>query len=68
MPRQINIETCIQCGACLPACPVDAIETRNGIIQINPDECVDCQTCWRICPEKCVDGGPDKYLELRTEQ
>ncbi|OGI20988.1 MAG: hypothetical protein A2287_03485 [Candidatus Melainabacteria bacterium RIFOXYA12_FULL_32_12] len=67
MPRQINTENCIKCDVCIPACPVDAITKNNDIIQINPNDCVDCETCWRICQEKCIDGGPDKYLELRTE-
>lgn len=65
MPRQINTNICSECSICVTACPVDAIKKLEDRIQINPDECVDCATCWRICPEKCVDGGPDKYLELR---
>jgi len=66
MPHQINTNICNGCAVCISACPVEAIEKKENIIQINPNECVDCQTCWRICPEKCVDGGPDKYTELRN--
>jgi len=66
MPRQINTDLCSKCEICIDACPVNAIEKNEDIIQINPDECVDCATCWRICPEKCIDGGHDKYLELRN--
>ena len=67
MPRQIDIDKCSVCCICKPACPVDAIEDAGNKLQINANECVDCGTCWRICPEKCIDGGPDQYLELRNE-
>lgn len=66
MPRQINTQECNQCGTCVQACPVEAIIKSENHIQINPDECVDCATCWRICPEKCVDGGPYQYNELKS--
>jgi ferredoxin len=66
MPRQINTIQCSGCSACISACPVEAIKLSNNIIQIDPNECVDCATCWRICPEQCIDGAPDKYLELRN--
>lgn len=65
MPKQINIDNCIKCGSCIAVCPVDAVEYKSEIIQIDANECVDCETCWRICPEKCIDGGPDKYIELK---
>ncbi|MDD3013734.1 MAG: 4Fe-4S binding protein [Candidatus Gastranaerophilales bacterium] len=66
MPHQIITNICSGCAACIEACPVEAIEKIDNKIQINPDECVDCDTCKRICPDKCVDGGPDRYLELRN--
>lgn len=66
MPHQIEESNCIKCGTCVQACPVDAIKSVSSAIQIMADECVDCQTCARICPTKCVDGGFDKYLELRS--
>ena len=66
MPRQIDVENCLNCGSCITSCPVEAIAQKGDKPQIDPNECVDCQTCWRICPEKCIDGGPDKFLELKT--
>jgi len=65
MPMQIIEKECDNCGICLPACPVDAISKTVEKFQINPDECVDCETCSRICPQNCINGGPNKYLELR---
>lgn len=66
MPRQINVLKCTGCSICISACPVDAIQYNDQIIQIDPNECVDCATCWRICPEKCISGAPNMYLELRN--
>lgn len=66
MPRQINIDNCLKCGSCVSACPVDAIQESNGVIQIDANECVDCGTCQRICPAQVIDGGHNQYLELRT--
>jgi ferredoxin len=54
MPHFIDTKSCIQCKACLSACPVEAIVFKDNKVIINPDECVNCQTCWRICPQKCV--------------
>lgn len=50
---QIRKETCVDCGMCVPKCPVAAIktDTPNGV-QIDLDECVECGVCvrWRVCP------------------
>lgn len=65
MPHQINTNDCVKCGLCISTCPVDAIKESAGVIQVDADECVDCQACARVCPVQCIDGGYDKYLDLK---
>ncbi|MBP7462450.1 MAG: 4Fe-4S binding protein [Candidatus Delongbacteria bacterium] len=48
MAYKIN-EECIACGACLAACPVDAI-TEGDIYTIDPQKCTDCGSCADVCP------------------
>lgn len=49
MAFKIN-ETCLGCGACLGACPVDAIKMEGAVAVIDPDKCVDCGSCAGVCP------------------
>jgi Fe-S-cluster-containing hydrogenase component 2 len=45
-------ELCIQCGECLPACPVAAISAdRQGHIYL----CIHCGQCVRFCPQDCLE-------------
>lgn len=49
-PRlSINAETCIQCGDCMDACPVDGIEIEADPPRIQ-DPCIYCWNCAKICP------------------
>lgn len=57
---QIERETCVGCGQCIPYCPVGAIllhpkDKENGKkawAEVNLDECVECGNCLRMagCP------------------
>ena len=47
---------CTACGACLNACPFDAISWRTDRFGeeypfIDPDKCRDCGACTRACPQ-----------------
>ncbi len=43
---------CIQCGACISVCPVDAIaRDRNGNIYL----CIHCGLCVDFCPHDCLE-------------
>ena len=47
-------EVCVNCGACDPTCPVDAISEQNGIRYIDPEKCTDCAACVDACPMDAI--------------
>ena len=59
-------EECINCGACEPECPNQAITAGDTIYVIDPDKCTECvgshesSQCAAVCPvDSCV-TDPDK--------
>lgn len=53
-------DDCINCGACEPECPNEAISQGDDIYQINPDKCSECvgafdePQCVAVCPVDCI--------------
>ncbi len=58
-------EECINCGACEPECPNQAIAAGDTIYIIDPDKCTECvghfdtQQCATVCPVDCCVADPD---------
>lgn len=51
MAYKINQNKCLQCGACVGACPVDAISMADdGKVSIDAQKCISCGTCYAVCP------------------
>lgn len=50
----IKADDCVGCGACVDACPQDAI-TVDDIAVINADACVDCGACIDECPSGAIE-------------
>ena len=48
----IDKTKCVNCGQCIPFCPMACIQKKDGIVQIDLDECVECEACRnaRVCP------------------
>ena len=52
-------EECINCAACEPECPVEAISEGDDIFVIDQDKCVECEghydepQCVSVCPVDC---------------
>ncbi|NLD93909.1 MAG: 4Fe-4S binding protein [Fibrobacter sp.] len=44
MAVKVDKEKCTGCAACTSACPMDAIEIKNGKAQIS-DACAECGVC-----------------------
>ena len=58
MAMTIN-EECINCGACEPVCPRDAITEGDDIYVIDAEKCTECEGedekhCIESCPVDCI--------------
>jgi ferredoxin len=64
-------EECINCGACEPECPNQAITAGDDIYIIDAEKCTECvghfdeQQCAEVCPvDSCVpDPGHEESKE-----
>jgi len=69
-------DECIDCGACLPVCPNDAVNegvaTDMPVYWIDVERCTECvgayeeSQCQEVCPVECIVGNPD-YPESSDE-
>ena len=52
-------EECINCGACEPECPNQAISAGDEIYLIDPDKCTECVGAYETphCAEICPAGA-----------
>jgi ferredoxin len=56
---------CINCGACEPECPNEAISQGEDIFVIDPALCTECvgfhdeEACAAVCPVDCCVPDPD---------
>lgn len=64
---------CINCGACIPECPNEAISEGDGVHVIDPERCTECvgfhdkEACQTVCPVECCvpdTNRPGKESEL----
>ena len=53
MAYQIT-DDCINCGACVAECPVDAISEGDDKYVIDADTCIDCGACVGTCPVEAI--------------
>ena len=77
-------EECINCGACEPECPNEAISEGEDIYVIDPKLCTECvgfhdtEQCAAVCPVDCCVPDPnnredealllDRAKQLHPEQ
>ena len=58
-------EECINCGACEPECPNQAISQGEDIFVIDPALCTECvgfhdeEACAAVCPVDCCIPDPN---------
>jgi len=58
-------EECINCGACEPECPNQAISAGDTVYIIEPEKCTECigshaeSQCAAVCPVNCCVPDPD---------
>src|ERR1039458_3300859 len=46
----IDADRCVQCGACVAACPSDSIGTGSDNLPKLVKMCTGCSLCWDFCP------------------
>src|ERR1700722_18688906 len=57
---------CINCGACEPECPNEAISEGDEIYLIDPELCTECvgfydhEACQAVCPVECCLPDPNR--------
>jgi len=54
MAATVDMELCTGCGACVEACPVEAITLRDGKAHVDDDKCVECGVCVDECPTEAI--------------
>ncbi len=65
-------DDCINCGACEPECPNEAISEGDGLYVINPKLCTECvgfndhEACQAVCPVECCLPDP-AHRETESE-
>ncbi len=68
----IITDECINCAACEPECPNDAISAGDELYEIEPDKCTECvghfdeSQCATVCPVDCCVSDPD-HKESKEE-
>jgi len=50
LKMQIDTELCSGCGACVEACPSEAISLQANIATITKRLCTECGACVEVCP------------------
>ncbi len=60
-PLRIDMSICINCDACLRACPTQfgAIFNHGIDVIIIPELCSGCDKCLDPCPVDCIHPDPD---------
>jgi ferredoxin len=68
----IITEECINCAACEPECPNEAITAGDDIYEIESDKCTECvghfdeSQCAAVCPVDCCVPDPE-HKETKEE-
>ncbi len=53
---QVDKEICMHCGACVGACPYNAIFLYETFIEFNQN-CINCKLCIKVCPVGAISEG-----------
>jgi ferredoxin len=65
-------EECINCGACEPECPNEAISEGSDVYVIDPALCTECvgfhekEACQAVCPVECCVPNKDNVEDEAT--
>jgi len=51
---RIDYEKCFHDGKCIPHCPVNAIQLKDGRVVVDEESCVGCGRCITACPMQAI--------------
>jgi formate hydrogenlyase subunit 6/NADH:ubiquinone oxidoreductase subunit I len=52
----VEIERCIDCGACISICPTDALHfNREERLEFSYEKCIGCLLCLDSCPRYAIE-------------
>ena len=52
----IEIDLCIDCGACVSLCPTDALHMdEKGLLEYSLERCLGCGLCIDACPRSAIE-------------
>jgi Fe-S-cluster-containing hydrogenase component 2 len=52
----VDIELCIDCGACVSVCPTDALHMdEKGLLEYSLEKCLGCGLCLDSCPRQAIE-------------
>lgn len=54
MAAMVKADDCVGCGACVDACPNEAIKLEDGVAVVDADECIECGICVDECPSEAI--------------
>ena len=55
MAANVDKNKCAGSGACVDACPVDAIKIVDNKAVVDEDECTECGSCVDACPSAAIE-------------
>ena len=58
----VDKKKCAGCGACIEACPQNAISMVDGKAEIESAKCVNCGRCIQACPRGAI------YTDVKAQQ
>lgn len=51
---EVEAEACLDCEACRPRCPMDALGTVDGKTAVDHGRCIGCGACIGVCPSEAL--------------
>lgn len=57
MAYVVDKERCEGCGACVDACPNEAIAIKLAVAVVSAAQCADCGCCEGACPSAALTAG-----------
>jgi coenzyme F420 hydrogenase subunit beta len=55
LTRDVSLDLCLNCGACVASCPTNALELIDGRVSLK-GRCIACGICYEQCPQLVSDA------------